>query len=376
MCASKRDVHREFRARALCYGLQADAAAQERLWATYGFRKGFVQGAVFRLSDGHILNTAVFADIRATVDAPLLTWNPQDSWTAFCGESIVSCEPVHQPPAVNVRLPDGRIGADYAMYHASNLLFVTPVRECAFGASNVGCDFCTYHMAPVRPLDVDVLVSLLDGMIEARQDPAPLHLSFGGGTPNLNDYGVRYYAKLCSVVKRRYACSVSVELVPPPRVDDLAILVDAGADALIMSLELWDDGLRRRLAPGKGRISRAHYYCAWESALELLGPGSVASVLLVGLEPEVSTCAGVDGLIHQGVIPTLIPFRPYGTCELHGLGLTDHESYIRCSEYAVGKLRAGGLNPSLQAGCTGCSGCSMEGAIIEGPGLSATSIAI
>ncbi|MES1170271.1 MAG: hypothetical protein ABUL47_06255, partial [Leifsonia sp.] len=60
----------------------------------------------------------------------------------------------------------------------------------------------------------------------------------------------------------------------------------------------------------KHRQGRQYYLDFLESAAEVLGPGRVRSMLMVGLEPMESTLAGVHALLERGCVPVLSPFIP------------------------------------------------------------------
>jgi biotin synthase-related radical SAM superfamily protein len=200
-------------------------------------------------------------------------------------------------------------------------------------------------------------------------------VALGGGTPTLSDYRVEYYSNVSEAIKQRGSTYISLEIVPPKTSSGLERIRSAGVDSVIMSLEIWNDGRRRTLCSGKSEVSKSRYFEAWSEAIHLFGRGQVSSVLLVGLEPEKSTKEAIRALIDVGVIPTLIPFRPYGACEMAEHPLTDHELYLRCSALCGDLLAKADLRDSDQRGCTGCGGCStaviQENRHVAGAGFSA-----
>jgi biotin synthase-related radical SAM superfamily protein len=127
-------------------------------------------------------------------------------------------------------------------------------------------------------------------------------VAIGGATPSWFDCGATYYAQIVEEIKQMCEVPISVELIPP---DDrfIDLLCDAGADALVMSLEVFNESVRKRVCPGKSQVGRERYFGAWKRALALLGEGNVSSVLLAGLEDPMETIAGSEEMIRLGVLP-------------------------------------------------------------------------
>ena len=58
---------------------------------------------------------------------------------------------------------------------------------------------------------------------------------------------------------------------------------DSGVEALGLHLEVWDQEVLARVAPGKHAQGRDHYLAAWEAAVEVFGPGQVSTYFILGL---------------------------------------------------------------------------------------------
>jgi len=347
----------ELYATMLCDGVSTSAHHAVELRDKFLFDGGFIQGNVL-LVDGRPVNTRVGDDKglgRSSVNLQ------RESWGWFLGWKgrHVPCRPLSQPQIVRTHVGQYGCISDYVRLHAPQILFAAPLRQCIFGAIGQGCKFCTFEMRRSELVPEELMARWLTTVL--MKCPEVTSLAVGGGTPNLVDYGSNYYGSIVRRVKDSFpGIRASIEIVPSGRGDDLRLLRDSGYDAAIMSLEVWDEAIRQRVCPGKGRVSRDEYMSAWTNAIEKFGEGQVASVLLVGLEPEESTIEGIDALVDLGVIPTLIPFRPYNGTPLVGHPRTTVEAYLRCSRYCTHRLRGAGLSPSGQYGCTGCGGCSLE----------------
>ena len=74
-----------------------------------------------------------------------------------------------------------------------------------------------------------------------------------------------------------------------------------GADSVLYNLEIFDKGLFEIICPGRSElIGRKRYLDALEYAASIFPNGTVASHLIVGLEPPGSTIKGVDFLTTDG----------------------------------------------------------------------------
>jgi biotin synthase-related radical SAM superfamily protein len=207
--------------------------------------------------------------------------------------------------------------------------------------------------APVDPLARVIIQAV-------RSDANIIDVAVGSGTPNLRDGGVRYFGRLVERITPALLGGISVEMVPPSDLDDLIILKDAGVTALIMSIEIWEDSIRREICPGKSEISKNHYRAAWHRAINMFGRGNVSSVILAGLDTVENIEAAIDEMTAMGVVPTIIPFRPYDASAMSNYPLTQVDDFLRVARHNASALLSAGLTPLHQAGCTKCQGCSID----------------
>jgi len=341
----------------LCKGLNPTPEARKALIADYGLEPGFVQGSVFLLDGKRPINTAVLDSFVITPETPVLELSDNGFEIRYEGQ-IRDCTPLKQPDALK-----GDIGLfgkkrDLAQLHSPTTLFFTPIRECVFAVNEEICKFCNFSgstMRPASPKDVASLVELVTMEVGSNFD-----IAIGSGTPNLNDGGARYFLNLASEISKISSSAISVEMIPFEDIELLIKLKKNGVRSIISSIEIWDDRTRKNILPGKSKISKEQYLSFWKQALSTLGRGQVSSVLIAGLDSVESTKLGISTLIENGIIPTIIPFRPYD-----GTLLKDHppcpvDTYIELSRFNANSLLKENLSPSLQSGCTKCQGCSID----------------
>ena len=338
--------------RILCYGINVpDSISTKGAHADVGF----VQGTVLMYDKRRPINTAVMGKM---IDGRAVPLEEHDGLLYVrSGSRLIHCEFLEQPKCLDEELDGfGKIG-DYIRYHSPTTIFASPLRECAYAAIGKPCLFCTYDAANPRPLPPEMFSVAFE---KVRMNRSDVSLAIGPGSPNRNDYGARYFQNLLIATRKNWVGPVSIEMVPP-KVDEIDMLIQEDVSSFIMSIEIWDDLARAYVCPGKSEISKAEYVNRWEHVVSKLGPGSVSSVLIVGLDSENNLIEAIDTLTKIGVIPTLIPFRPYDTVKKNlTADLVDHKLYMNLSAYNAMKLKQNRIGPSHQSGCTRCGGCSLE----------------
>jgi len=339
----------------LCHGVASAATVRTEIARVFSLGLGFIHGTVFMLDNRIPVNTSFLDGVEAD-GAPTLELDDNGQpYIEWSGQRFPS--PPIAPPQVCDRPLGGLTVGDYFSLHNQDTIFSAPLRQCVFISSGRPCLFCTFEGGRMQRLSAEEFSIGLRGIMAERSVNA---VAIGGGTPNLRDHGAKYYAELVAEAKR-LDLQVSVELVPPPDVRSLDQLLDAGADALIMSLEIWDERQRSRVCLGKGEVARSHYFDAWRYATERLGRGMVGSVLLFGLEPIESTEAGALALVDMDVVPTILPYRRYAASQIEPLFAPDARGYMRVARRCAQALSERQLSAHAQPGCTGCQGCSLEG---------------
>lgn len=347
----------EFLAKALCYGFSIDERLLLEFSGKYNLRDGFTHGIVFLVNGERPLNTVLNSMDEAPEQAiELKSYDGQ--LVARYQEKLIVIEPIAEPISIGDQDLAAGKRSDFFSMHSPRTLFSTPLRECVFAVENEICKFCSFDGLSMRPLSPEDFVRTVEEIVEELGFVPSVAL--GAGTPNKNDHGVKYFAELTKLLRTNFAADVSVEMVPPHDLSDLDLLFEAGVSSMIMSLELWDDNKREHYCPGKSYVPKSHYLAAHDYVQRGIGSGTTSSVLLVGLEDMKSTVQGITGLTSNGVVPTLIPFRPYKNTQLSSYPYTDHIAYMKVSATNRLLLKSAGISPETQKGCAECGGCSIE----------------
>ncbi len=199
--------------------------------------------------------------------------------------------------------------------------------SCAFFAEHTACLFC--GIVSERPLlgprhagRFAASPDEVAEVVEAASAEGATEMQLTGGVlPGRAE--VAYFLDVGRALQRRLGLGVvpgsQAVLAPPPRLEDLEALRDAGWEGVAMNLEVFDARLWPGIVPGKAALMpRARWLEALEHAARVFGKGRVASVLVAGLEPMRSHVEGVEWLAERGVHGVPIPFTPAPGSALEG----------------------------------------------------------
>ncbi len=108
-------------------------------------------------------------------------------------------------------------------------------------------------------------------------------------------------------------------LAPPPKIEDIDALKEAGWEGVAFNAEIFDAKLWPGMVPGKaGLMTQEKWLASLEHAARVFGKGNAASVLVAGLEPMKSHLAGVEWMAERGIFGVPIPFSPAASSALEG----------------------------------------------------------
>ncbi len=229
--------------------------------------------------------------------------------TDLAGEVPVKI--VERPAFYGLKTSTGVKFSDIATTHGSYTV-ITPNRRCEFFKSKIECRYCAGEFnsgaAADRVFTVEEVIETVSAVLKEKSSEI-IYLSIGFGSGD--DGGIKFLSPYIAAIKKHFNCLVAVEALPP-RVNrwiDKAYAV--GADSVLYNLEIFDRELFEVICPGRAeRIGRKRYLDALEYAAKIFPNGTVASHLIVGLEPPGSTIMGIDYLTGIGVVPILPIYRP------------------------------------------------------------------
>ena len=260
------------------------------------------------------------------------------------GEQEVPVKLVPKPFFFGKKTSTGIPLTDIATAHGSYVV-ITPSKRCEFFENKVECRYCAGNFdrsgADSRVFTVEeVLETVSEVLKEPRAGIIYLSIGFSEG----DDGGVAFLEQYVRAIKKHFNCIVAVEALPPKTnrwIDDTYAM---GVDSLLYNLEIFDKELFEIICPGRARaIGRQRYIEALKYAGSVFPSGTVASHLIVGLEPPGSTCQGVDFLTSIGVVPILPIYRPQSGRSLR-IEPLDAEIIIPVYRHLYKAVKSNGIN--------------------------------
>lgn len=355
-----------FKIQLLCKGLKSNELSQQLFAEQNPYNHKRTGNAGLQLLLGEICTPAnVPTGDRFTDYSPYTLGLVDDDYYIFeRGEAACRCLPVPTPSWYTRTLSDGVPAGRVLLQEGTSTLISAIRNACEYCSSGEACAFCSigkyaskkYGILIKKPHQIAEAVIFA---VRASKD-RKLTLDLTGGNTLTPDRGASMYVDVVKAIRAVNDIPICVEISPPETDEYLSELADAGVNAFMMNLEIWDEKLRHLFMPGKSRISKGRYFEAWRHALSIVGTNRVSSVLIAGLESTRSTLDGARHLIDSGVIPTIMPFRPNDGSILENFDTPDPDNVGHIT-FEVGRLLAeNSLNPKLHPGCISCSACSAE----------------
>jgi hypothetical protein len=218
---------------------------------------------------------------------------------------------VKEPAFLGRKTSSGVLFSRFSAVHGRYTV-ITPSPRCDFFSSNVECRYCAGNLdrtgedSGVYSVD-DCLEAVEAALKERASEVIYLSIGFSNGP----DGGVEFLAPYIKAIKANFNCLLAIEALPPVENRWIDETYAIGADAVLYNIEIFDKELFESICPGRARlIGRKRYLDALKYAATIFPRGSVASHLIVGLEPPGSTCQGIDYLCSIGVLPILPIYRP------------------------------------------------------------------
>jgi len=263
------------------------------------------------------------------------------------GEGLESAARFWLPPAYHGKSnAAGEPFNSYAHTHGDRVR-IAPIEGCA-----MACHFCNlpyefrYRRKSVAGLVESVAVAASDPVQPAH------HVLISGGTPRAEDF--EYVQEVYEAVATGFPqLHVDVMMVPADGLLDVAWLDQIGIAEISINLEIFNRDIARRIMRRKADQGVDRYLDFLEEAAEVMGPGRVRSMLMVGLEPIEDTLAGVEAIAARGCVPVLSPFRPDPATPMAAAPVPDRQRFEEA--YLRGKEIAHAHDVALGPNCVPCT---------------------
>lgn len=246
-----------------------------------------------------------------TTNSPYVIKRRGEAYFISDGSGEVPVTIVERPAFYNRRTSSGVPFSNIATVHGSYTV-ITPSPRCDFFNRSIECKYCAGNF-DVKGRDASVysvedVIETVEAVLKEKPSEI-IYLSIGfSETP---DGGIEFLKPYIKAIKKHFNCLVAVETQPPKENRWIDETYAVGADSVLYNLEIFDKELFEIICPGRAAlIGRKRYMESLEYAAKIFPGGTVASHLIVGLEPPGSTCMGIDYLTEAGIVPILPIYRP------------------------------------------------------------------
>ncbi len=246
-----------------------------------------------------------------TADSPYELRRRGDKHYITDGTSEANAEILPFPAFYSRKTTTGVPFGDIAVVHGSYTV-ITPSPRCDFFDTDSECRYCTINYnglgEPKRDFTVDEVLEAVAAVLkEGLSKIIYLSVGFTEG----DDGGIRFLGPYIKAIKKHHSCLLAVEALPPKQNRWIDKTYALGADSVLYNIGIFDSELFEVICPGRAElVGRARYLEALKYAVSIFPGGTVASHLIVGLEPPGSTRIGIDHLTEMGVVPILPIYRP------------------------------------------------------------------
>ncbi len=238
----------------------------------------------------------------------------------------------------------------------------TVMQHCVYWGTDQQCHFCAIgtSLANGRTVPVKTPELLAEVAAAAQRLDGAKDVTLTTGSPNRGDRGAPYMARCAEAIRDASGLPVQVQIEPPDDFGWFPHLKDSGVEALGLHLEVWDEDVLARVAPGKHAQGRDYYVRAWDAAVETFGHGQVSTYFILGLgESVASAVEGAKVAIDHGVYPFVVPLRPSPGSIRFG-DVPPSVAHVTEVYEQIAPLLADAemLSQNARAGCVRCQACS------------------
>jgi hypothetical protein len=248
-----------------------------------------------------------------TKASPYLLKKKKNGYAITDGTGEVPVKLVAPPEFYKRKTTTGIPFSNIGTVHGS-FVVITPSPRCDFFNRNVECRYCAGNFdieggeSNEITYSVDEVLETVEAILKEGASEI-IYLSIGFSEQD--DGGIEILSSYIKAIKKHFNCLVAVEALPPKKNRWIDQTYAVGADSVLYNLEIFDRELFEVICPGRAQlIGRKRYIEALRYAATIFPNGTVASHLIVGLEPPGSTIMGIDFLTGMGVVPILPIYRP------------------------------------------------------------------
>lgn len=348
----------------LCYGVNCSLEVLNLIKEInpYASSNKSVHCAFFMLDDTLIVNTPINEEY--TRQSPYnIRINSEQFMLFKDNREICNLTVVKPPKWYEKRTSNNTKMYDVLSVHNKNVLALTHYVNCYYLGLGKRCLYCSVQGSKIPQLaDLEIREQdIVETLIEALKENNEYSLALSEGVKNRVDCGAVYFSTILQkILESGVLIKSSVELAPPSNNSYINMLRTSGATSIIMNMEFYDEDVRKIYCPGKGEISNTRYLDALSYSVKIFGKGNVASVLIAGVESKEKTITGAKLLLDLGVLPIIVPFKPYDNCRLRNMSVTQFEEIETIISNIEGYFRRINFENICSSTCVSCGACNID----------------
>lgn len=280
------------------------------------------------------------------------------------GRIVSEINIIQSPSWYMEEIGSGCYAGQYLLQEGKDTLIASITDSCGYVTNGTQCRFCAIsHNSKnnVKESSANRKNHIKEALRIALQDNKKYaSVNLTGGNTFTQDRGALGYVEFIKAIRNVSDIPICIEMSPPENSSFLEILQAAGASAVMMNIEMWNETERKQVMPGKSAIQKSEYIRSWDDAVRLFGRGNVSSVIIAGLEAERFVREAIVFMTDAGVIPSIMPFRPNDGSAMQKEPTTDPNLVEDLSKFAADMIVKKHIPVKNLPGCIGCGACSVE----------------
>ncbi len=278
------------------------------------------------------------------------------------GKEILPVGLINAPAFYGFSTEEGIPYTSIALLHGRDCLASSVIQTCVYWNSRQRCKFCGIELSLKNkntiPVKTPSQIARVAAAAREHDHVTHIVLTTGTGTPPGSE--IQALAACTREIKKLTPIPVHVQFQPPPLLDALFLLKEAGVDTVGIHMETFDPDTLIRVAPAKAAIGIKRYKETWKLAVEIFGPNQVSSFIIAGLGEDPDTViSGSAALADLGVYPFVVPLRPIPGSRMEDNLPPDPRIMGNIYEQVAAILKNKGLSSAdCKAGCVRCGACS------------------
>ena len=314
--------------------------------------------------NGELIPVFIVNGKRAVYSPLHLIKNDMDEFEVWAdNEKYTNVKLLPRPDFYNGMTTDGIPRHKLAVIVGPGHLRSVVNQRCYYQRTGTACQFCAvqhWWNADTTKASEEIASTVAMGVTEGLVS----HVSLTTATMNTPGKGLEYLVETAKLIRARVDVPIMLEFEP---IEDFSLLDSLLRKAkrecvttVSCNIECFNESLRPKIMPSKGKISVSAYVKTWEKCREIFGNNEVFTVAVAGIgETDASILRGVEMAASCGVMTFLVPHSPAIGAAYEDMTAPGADRMLSLYSRAVAIYERYGLDlNACQAGCVRGGGFS------------------